>query len=134
MLAKTVAALKADKHKTLDLINGVKAGSDRDLYPFCSNVSDGKTVALGNPNARQLIGVDVRTLKDAAGKAVWPGTLRRVSEAGRFATNFTLGPNVSFRRKAEDLLEGDARATVAAIRRPATPFSPSERSRWQGNT
>ena len=34
-----------------------------------ANASDGKTVALGNPNARQLVGVDTRTLKDSAGKA-----------------------------------------------------------------
>ena len=42
---------------------------DRDLYVFCSNVSDGKIVAVGNPNARQLLGVDARTLKDFTGKA-----------------------------------------------------------------
>jgi hypothetical protein len=70
MLAKTVIALKADKAKTIDLINKGEGGFlDRDLYPFCSNIGDGKSVALGNPNAKQLIGVDVRTLKDANGKA-----------------------------------------------------------------
>jgi Single Cache domain 2 len=70
MLAKTVAAIKADKAKTLDLINKGEGGFlDRDLYPFCGNISDGKTVALGNPNAKQLLGVDGRTLKDATGKA-----------------------------------------------------------------
>jgi signal transduction histidine kinase len=74
MLAKTVAALKADKAKTLDQINEGEGGGflDRDLYSFCFDVSDGKTVALGNPNARQLIGVDVRTLKDSAGKVFGP--------------------------------------------------------------
>ena len=70
MLLKAVAALKVNKAKTLDLINKGEGGFlDRDLYPFCSNISDGKSVALGNPNARQLIGVDVRTLKDSTGKA-----------------------------------------------------------------
>jgi len=70
MLAKTVAAIKADKAKTLDLINKGEGGFlDRDLYPFCSNISDGKAVAIGNPNAKQLIGTDARTLKDATGKA-----------------------------------------------------------------
>jgi signal transduction histidine kinase len=69
MLAKTVAAIKADKAKTLDLINKGESGFlDRDLYPFCSNVSDGKTVAVGNPNAKQVMGVDARTLKDPTGK------------------------------------------------------------------
>ena len=36
---------------------------------FCANVSDGKSVALGNPNAKQLLGTDTRTLKDSTGKA-----------------------------------------------------------------
>jgi Single Cache domain 2 len=70
MLAKTVAALKADKAKTLDLINKGEGGFlDRDLYPFCGNISDGKTVAVGNPNTKQTMGVDARTLKDSTGKA-----------------------------------------------------------------
>ena len=70
MLMKTVAAIKADKAKTIDLINKGEGGFlDRDLYPFYSNISDGKNVALGNPNAKQLLGVDVRTTKDVNGKA-----------------------------------------------------------------
>jgi hypothetical protein len=71
MLLKAVAALKANKAETLDLINEGEGGAffDRDLYVFCANASDGKTVAIGNPNARQLVGVDTRTLKDANGKA-----------------------------------------------------------------
>jgi Single Cache domain 2 len=71
MLAKAVTAIKAGKVGTLDLINEGEGGGflDRDLYVFCANVSDGKTVALGNPNAKQLLGVDTRTLKDATGKA-----------------------------------------------------------------
>jgi hypothetical protein len=43
---------------------------DRDLYVFCANTGDGKIVAvLSNPNAKQLIGTDTRTLKDSTGKA-----------------------------------------------------------------
>ena len=70
MLMKAVAALKVDKQKTLDLINDGEGGGffDRDLYVFCANASDGKAVAVGNPNARQLLGVDTRTLKDVDGK------------------------------------------------------------------
>ena len=70
MLMKAVAALKADKAKTLDLIDKGEGGFlDRDLYVFCANASDGKTVAIGNPNARaQTMGVDTRTLKDVNGK------------------------------------------------------------------
>ena len=70
MLVKAVAAVKADKAKALDMFNKGEGGFlDRDLYVFCSNVSDGKNVAIGNPNAKQLLGKDARTLKDAAGKA-----------------------------------------------------------------
>jgi hypothetical protein len=40
----------------LGVINKGEGGFvDRDLYPFCSNISDGKNVALGNPNAKQLL-------------------------------------------------------------------------------
>jgi hypothetical protein len=42
---------------------------DRDLYVFCNNVSDGKQVAIGNPNAKRLLGTDTRALKDSTGKA-----------------------------------------------------------------
>ena len=72
MLDKAVAAaaVKADKTKALDQFNNGQGGFlDRDLYVFCANVSDAKLVALGNPNAKQLIGTDARTLKDANGMA-----------------------------------------------------------------
>jgi hypothetical protein len=64
MLTKAVAALKADKAKTLDMINKGEGGFlDRDLYVFCANVSDGKSVALGNPNAKQLLARSQRLLQ-----------------------------------------------------------------------
>jgi uncharacterized protein YfiM (DUF2279 family) len=70
MLMKAVAAVKADKAKALDMFNKGEGGFlDRDLYVFCINVGDGKNVALGNPNAKQLLGKDVRTTKDSTGKA-----------------------------------------------------------------
>src|ERR1700723_2235104 len=70
MLMKAVAAVKADKAKALDMFNQGEGGFlDRDLYVFCSNVSDGKLLADGNPNAKRLIGTDDRTLKDSTGKA-----------------------------------------------------------------
>src|ERR1700723_902626 len=70
MLMKAVAAVKADKAKALDMFNKGEGGFlDRDLYVFCSNVSDGKLLADGNPNAKRLIGTDDRTLKDSTGKA-----------------------------------------------------------------
>jgi hypothetical protein len=68
MLLKAVAAVKADKAKALDMFNKGEGGFlDRDLYPFCSNVSDGINVAISNPNAK-LLGTDARTLKDPTGK------------------------------------------------------------------
>jgi len=70
MLLKAVAAVKADKTKALDMFNKGEGGFlDRDLYPFCANVSNGTNVAIGNPNAKQLLGTDTRTLKDPTGKA-----------------------------------------------------------------
>jgi hypothetical protein len=69
MLLKAEAAVKADKTKALDMFNKGEGGFlDRDLYVFCANVSDGKLVAIGNPNAKQLLGQDQRTLKDPTGK------------------------------------------------------------------
>ena len=70
MLEKAVAAVKADKAKALDMFNKGEGGFlDRDLYPFCANASDGVLLAVANPNAKQNLGKDVRTLKDANGKA-----------------------------------------------------------------
>jgi len=70
MLEKTATALKADRTKTLDLINKGEGGFlDRDIYPFCFNVSDGKNLAVASPNAKQFLGKDIRENKDATGKA-----------------------------------------------------------------
>jgi Single Cache domain 2 len=69
MLMKAVAAVKADKAKALDMFNKGEGGFlDRDLYVFCANVSDGKEVAVGSNNAKQFLGVDMRTTKDSTGK------------------------------------------------------------------
>ena len=69
MLMKAVAAVKADKAKALEMFNKGDGGFlDRDLYVFCANVSDGKLVAQGNPNKKELLGQDARTLKDSNGK------------------------------------------------------------------
>jgi len=70
MLAKTIAALKADKAKTLDEINkGENGFLNGDIYPFCFNLSDGVLVAVANQNAKQNLGKDIRENKDANGKA-----------------------------------------------------------------
>src|SRR6204780_1893033 len=70
MLLKAEAAVKADKTKAISMFNNGEGGFlDRDLYVFCANASDGKIVAQGNPNAKQQLGQDQKTLKDATGKA-----------------------------------------------------------------
>jgi hypothetical protein len=70
MLERAVATVKSDKAKALDMFNKGESGFlDRDLYSFRGNVSDGKILAVANPNAKQNIGKDVRELKDATGKA-----------------------------------------------------------------
>ena len=67
MLDKAVAAVKADQAVALAMFNKGEGGfKDRDLYPFCFRVSDGKGVA--GPVA-VAAGVDTRTLKDPTGNA-----------------------------------------------------------------
>jgi signal transduction histidine kinase len=69
MLDKAAAAVKADKAKALDTFNAGKDGFlDRDLYVFCAEAKAGKIVANGNPNAKKLLGTDLRKLKDSKGK------------------------------------------------------------------
>ena len=73
MLEKTVAAIKADKAKTLDQINkGENGFFVGDLYPFCFNLSDGLLVAIGNPNVKGLLGKDAKTFKDPTGDVYGP--------------------------------------------------------------
>jgi len=67
MLDKAVAAVKADQAVALAMFNKGEGGfRDRDLYPFCFRISDGKGVA--GPVA-VAAGVDTRTLKDPTGNA-----------------------------------------------------------------
>ena len=70
MLQNAVDAVALDNQKAFDMFNKGEGGFlYRDSYVFCSNVGDGKFVAEGNPNAKTLLGQDVRTLKDETGKA-----------------------------------------------------------------
>jgi hypothetical protein len=67
MLDKAVAAVKADQAVAVAMfIKGEGGFLDRDLYPFCFRIADGKTLA--SPKAVPA-GTDVRTLKDATGNA-----------------------------------------------------------------
>jgi hypothetical protein len=64
MVEKVVTAVKADKAKAIAMFNKGEGGfKDRDLFPFCFNISDGILVATLAPT----LGMDVRTLKDKAG-------------------------------------------------------------------
>jgi len=66
MLEKAVVAVKADQAVALAMfIKGEGGFKDRDLYPFCFRIADGK--ALASPVAVPA-GTDVRTLKDSTGK------------------------------------------------------------------
>lgn len=81
MLEKTVAAIKADKSKALDMINKGEGGfKDRDLYPACSAL-DGKVTAHPD-NTR--IGMNRNTMKDGAGKA-YGAELMTVAAEGKIA-------------------------------------------------
>ncbi len=70
MLRNVVDEVKVNRQQAFDMFNQ-DGGRFRngDIYVFCTNARDGKFVAEGNPNAKQLLGQDVRTLKDATGKA-----------------------------------------------------------------
>ena len=115
MLEKAVAAVKADKTKALDMFNKGEGGFlDRDLYAFCFNVSDGKLVAVGNPNAKQMIGRDERTAKDPTGKmygreiyAAAQQPEGQITEISGYLFPMmgsdTLAPKVSFVTKVGDL-------------------------------
>ena len=68
MLAKVVAAVRADKAKALRMFNNGDGGfRDGDLFVSCFNVSDGKFVATGNPNSKKYLGIDGRNFRDMNG-------------------------------------------------------------------
>ena len=65
MLDKAIAAVKADQVVAIAMfIKGEGGFLDRELYPFCFRIADGKTLA--SPKAVPA-GTDVRTLKDSNG-------------------------------------------------------------------
>jgi len=118
MLVKAEAAVKADKTKALEMFNAGEGGfRDGDLYVFCANISDGKIVAQGNPNAKQQLGQDQRTLKDSTGKNFGrelfaagqkpEGQITKVSYMfARPGPDTTPVPKVSLVTKASDLVCG----------------------------
>src|SRR5262245_52507567 len=111
MLDKAVTAVTADRAGALAMFNnGDKGFKDRDLYPFCFNLSDGKFVA----GIKALLGTDVRTLKDPTGKVFGPelyaaaqNPVGQVTEVSyvfpRPGADSTPVPKVTFITKAGDL-------------------------------
>ena len=70
MLVKAIAAVKEDKAKALEMFNKGEGGfRDRDLYVFCASLSDGALVAIGNPNLKQALGMDIRAGENSTGTA-----------------------------------------------------------------
>jgi len=118
MLLKAEAAVKADKTKALEMFNSGEGGfRDGDLYVFCANISDGKIVAQGNPNSKQLLGQDQRMLKDSTGKNFGrelyaagqkpEGQITRVSYMfAKPGPDTTPVPKVSLVTRASDLVCG----------------------------
>jgi hypothetical protein len=80
MLDKAVAAVKADKTKAIkSFLAGTDGFKDRDLYPFCFNISDGITQAA----PPSVLGKDVRTLKDAKDRAFGADIYKAAVDEGK---------------------------------------------------
>jgi signal transduction histidine kinase len=73
MIMTAAAEVSDDSTQAFNLFNQGKGkflnGMNGNIYVFCINAGDGKFVAMGNRNAKELLGQDVRTLKDETGKA-----------------------------------------------------------------
>ncbi|MCW2286573.1 signal transduction histidine kinase [Rhodoblastus acidophilus] len=73
MLMTAAADVTSDSKHAFEEFNAGRGkfltGMTGNIYVFCFNVGDGKFVAQGNVNAKDLLGTDVRALKDETGKA-----------------------------------------------------------------
>jgi hypothetical protein len=111
LLDKAVTAVTADRAMALAMFNNGEGGfKDRDLYPFCFNLSDGKFVAA----IKALLGTDVRALRDPTGKVFGPElyaaaqkAVGQVTEVNymfpRPGADTTPVPKVTFITKVSDL-------------------------------
>jgi signal transduction histidine kinase len=72
MLMTAAAEVNGDSAQAFDQFNQGKGkflnGMNGNIYVFCFNAANGKFVAMGNANAKELLGQDIRTLKDETGK------------------------------------------------------------------
>jgi signal transduction histidine kinase len=73
MLMTAASEVSYDSKQAFEQFNQGKGkfltGMDGNIYVFCFDTGDGKFVAMGNANAKNLLGSDVRALKDGTGKA-----------------------------------------------------------------
>jgi quercetin dioxygenase-like cupin family protein len=116
MLAKAVAAVKADKELAIaQMIKGEAGFRDGDLYPFCNRISDGKVIV--GPMVLSST-TDARTLKDASGrefgKEIYAASTKpegEITEVKEYAfpkpgTTSPLFPKTSYVTKVGDLICG----------------------------
>jgi hypothetical protein len=73
MLMNAAADVNTDSKQAFESFNQSRgkylSGVNGNVYVFCFNAENGKLMAMGNANAKELLGQDVRTLKDETGKS-----------------------------------------------------------------
>ncbi len=87
MLARAVAAVKADETRALAAFNaGVDGFRDRDLYVFCNKL-DGTTLAHVRPD---MLGVSLKDEKDPTGKPFGQEMLSQAREGEVHAVTYSV--------------------------------------------
>jgi len=113
LLGRAAAALRADRKEALAAFNNPTSRfTHYDLYVFVVGINDGKFYAMGaNPG---LVGLDVKDLKDAAGKPIIQDMIAIVKEKGsgeydyvwRNPANNKVEPKHSYVERVDDYLVG----------------------------
>jgi hypothetical protein len=113
MLLNVADEVKINREHAFDMFNnGGGRFLNGDIYVFCFGAGDGKFVATGNVNSKNLLGQDIRTLKDPDGKpfgqdlfaaAQKPeGEITEVSYVFAKPTDPTPTPKTSFVTRVDD--------------------------------
>ncbi len=113
LLGRAAAALRADPKEALAAFNSPSSRfTHYDLYVFVVGINDGKFYAMGaNPG---LVGLDVKDLKDAAGKPIIQDMIAIVKDKGtgvydyvwRNPANNKVEPKHSYIERVDDYLIG----------------------------
>ena len=113
LLGRAAAALKANPKEALSEFNNPSSKfTHYDLYVFVVGLNDGKFYAMGaNPG---LVGLDVKDLRDAAGKPIIQDMMAIVKEKGsgmydyvwRNPANNKVEPKHSYIERVDDYLVG----------------------------